>query len=55
MELFSYISPGDSHTIIGGPNFYTQVVNGVSLRQWVADLVDGTPIQDVHCTDCTAA
>jgi hypothetical protein len=55
MELFSYVSPGTSHAIIGSPAFYTQVVNGVPLRQWVTDLVAGTAIQDVHCIDCAAA
>ena len=46
-ELFSYISPGDSHTILGSPGFYTQVVNDVALVQWVTDLVNGEPIADV--------
>jgi hypothetical protein len=53
-ELFSFISPGDSHTILGSPGFYTHVVNDVPLVQWVTDLVNGTPIADVHCTECTA-
>jgi hypothetical protein len=55
MDLFSYISPGDDHTILGKPEFYTHTVNDVTLLQWVTDLVNGTPIADVHCTECTTA
>lgn len=53
VDLFSYISPGDDHTILGKPEFYTHSVNDVTLLQWVTDLVNGTPIADVHCTECT--
>ena len=52
VTLFSYISPGDSHTVLGKPGFYTEELNGVSLRDWVAALVAGTPVDDVHCTEC---
>lgn len=52
VTLFSYISPGDSHTVLGKPGFYTETLNGISLRDWVAALVAGTPVEDVHCTEC---
>lgn len=39
----SYIFDGSSHTMIGGSGFYSKEVNDVSLRDWVADLLDGTP------------
>jgi hypothetical protein len=55
MNLFSYISPGETHTIIGSAEFYTQEVNGITLLQWVTDLVNDTPIADNHCTECTTA
>jgi hypothetical protein len=52
-ELFSYISPGDSHTVLSRPEFYTETLNGTSLLEWVTALVNGQPIDDVHCTVCT--
>ena len=52
MTLYSYISPGDSHTVLGKPGFYTEMLDGVLLRDWVAALVAGTPVEDVHCTEC---
>ncbi len=53
VTLFSYISPGDAHTVFGRAGFYTETLNGTSLRDWVAALVAGTPVEDVHCTDCS--
>ncbi|MDO8363508.1 MAG: pectin acetylesterase-family hydrolase [Actinomycetota bacterium] len=53
IDLASYITPGDSHTVLHAPEFYTEVVNGVSLLDWVTALVAGVPVDDVHCTECT--
>jgi len=53
VEFFSYISPGDSHTVLSRPEFYTETQNGTSLLDWVTALVNGQPITDVHCTVCT--
>ena len=53
VTLYSYITPGDDHTVLGGNAFYTQTVNGVLLVDWVTALVTGEPIADVHCTVCT--
>lgn len=50
VDLFSYISPSDSHTVIGSPGFYTETQNGVSLLDWVTALVQGEPVEDNHCT-----
>ncbi len=52
VTLFSYISPGDSHTVFSQAAFYTETLNGTLLRDWVAALVAGTPVEDVHCTEC---
>ena len=52
VTLYSYISPGDAHTVLRKPEFYTETLNGTSLRDWVAALVAGTPVEDVHCTVC---
>ncbi|HEY7628987.1 MAG TPA: pectin acetylesterase-family hydrolase [Ilumatobacteraceae bacterium] len=52
VDLHSYISPGDSHTVLSRPEFYTETTEGVALVDWVADLVRRRPDLDVHCTDC---
>ncbi|MBI4883080.1 MAG: hypothetical protein HY826_03410 [Actinobacteria bacterium] len=51
--LWSYISPGSEHTVLHKPEFYTETLNGVKLRDWVAALIAGEPVADVHCTTCT--
>lgn len=52
VTLYSFISPGDSHTVFSKSQFYEETLNGISLRDWVASLVAGTPVEDVHCTEC---
>jgi hypothetical protein len=52
VDLLSYISPGTDHTVLGRDTFYTEDLGGVALRDWVADLVGGQPVADVHCVDC---
>jgi Pectinacetylesterase len=52
VDLRSYISPGDSHTVLSRPEFYTETVEGVPLVDWVSDLIRRQPDLDVHCTDC---
>jgi len=52
-NFHSYIAGGDLHTILGRPEFYSYQVNGTSLRDWVAKLVNGEAISDVHCSDCS--
>ena len=53
VDLRSYIAPGNSHTVLSRPEFYTETVEGVPLVDWVTDLVRRQPDLDVHCTDCT--
>ena len=53
VTLWSFISPGDSHTVLGKPDFYTEEVAGHSLLEWVTALVAGDTVADVHCTVCT--
>lgn len=52
VDLLSYISPGDSHTVLSQPQFYTETVNGVPLVDWVTQLVNHEPVADVHCQEC---
>jgi hypothetical protein len=53
VDLRSYIAPGNSHTVLSSPKFYTETVEGVLLVDWVSDLIRRQPDLDVHCTDCT--
>jgi Pectinacetylesterase len=50
----SYTAPGDEHGIFDFDAFYEVEVNGVRLVDWVAALVAGQPLDDVHCEDCEA-
>ena len=33
--------------------FYSYQVDGRRYRDWIADMVDGRPIEDVRCSDCS--
>jgi hypothetical protein len=35
-----------------GP-FYTETVNGEKLVDWVATLIAGESVDDVHCQECS--
>lgn len=50
----SYIADGDIHTILQRPEFYTQHVDGVRIRDWVAALAAREPVEDVQCEPCEA-
>ena len=54
IDLLSYIAAGDAHTVLSDGTFYTEVVNGVRLVDWVTRLIAGENVDDVHCSDCTA-
>ena len=43
----SYTSPGDVHTILLRPEFYTLTVDSVAFRDWLAQLLDGGEVKDV--------
>jgi hypothetical protein len=43
----SYTSPGDMHTILLRPEFYTLTVDSVPFRDWLAGLLDGAEVTDV--------
>lgn len=51
----SYIAAGELHTIMLRPQFYTYESDGVRIRDWVASLAAGEPVDDVHCGDCTGS
>jgi hypothetical protein len=52
VNLLSYTAPGDEHTVLGDGSFYTETVNGEKLVDWVTRLIEGRPVDDVHCQKC---
>jgi hypothetical protein len=52
VDVHSYIAPGEEHVVFDDGPFYTETVNGVKLVDWVSRLVDGEPVDDVHCRQC---
>jgi hypothetical protein len=50
----SYVADGVFHTILPRDRFYTMQVNGVRLRDWFADLIDGEPVENVRCARGTS-
>lgn len=48
----SYIAGGDSHTILGRPEFYTLASDGVAIRDWVAALANFEAVENVTCAQC---
>jgi hypothetical protein len=50
--LHSYTAPGDGHRILEWPRFYELEVNGERLADWVTSLIEGEPVDDVHCQKC---
>lgn len=52
VDLRSYTAPGADHTVLSQDAFYTEEVAGVALVDWVSDLVEDSPVDDVHCERC---
>ena len=43
----SYTAPGTVHTILTRPELNSLQLNGVRLRDWVANLAAGRPVENV--------
>lgn len=54
-NFYTYTAGGALHTILRLKEFYTYEVNGVRVRDWVANLVAGEDVGDVLCDDCRNA
>jgi Pectinacetylesterase len=50
--LHSYTAPGHGHGIFEWPRFYELEVNGEKLVDWLSSLIEGKPVDDVHCQKC---
>lgn len=48
----SYTQGGSLHCMIPRGEFYSYSVNGVRLRDWVADIAAGRNVNTVACTNC---
>ena len=48
----SFIAPGTGHTVVGGNEFDETAVNGITVVDWVTDLISGEDVADVTCDEC---
>jgi len=48
-----YTAWGSGHCLIDSPDFYRMQTNGVRLRDWVAGLAAGQPVENIECVNCT--
>jgi hypothetical protein len=54
-DFHTYTAGGDLHVILPRPEFYTYTVGDVTVRDWVAALAAGEPVEDVLCSPCDTA
>ncbi len=47
-----YVAWGNQHCMIPRGEFYSTVTQGVRLRDWVAAIAAGEPVDDIFCSDC---
>jgi hypothetical protein len=52
VDLHSYTAAGDGHGIFEEGAFYEMEVNGETLVGWLTRLIEGKPVDDVHCQKC---
>ena len=55
VDVASYTAAGPAHGVLQYRAFYSEEVGGVRLVDWVARLVAGRPVGNVHCSDCRGA
>jgi hypothetical protein len=48
----SFTAPGTDHTVVGGNAFYETEVDGITLVDWVTELIAGKDVADVTCAEC---
>ncbi|MDX1394668.1 MAG: hypothetical protein R3195_09755 [Gemmatimonadota bacterium] len=51
-EFRSFVVSGSDHGLFRTDDFYDYSADGSSLRDWVADLVEGAHVPDVRCAAC---
>jgi len=45
----SFIAGGVKHVVLPYPEFYSYQADGVRVRDWIADIADGKPVDNVDC------
>ncbi|MGK7369710.1 MAG: DUF6197 family protein, partial [Candidatus Halalkalibacterium sp. M3_1C_030] len=50
-----FILGGSGHTVLNRPTFYFSISSDQRLRDWVADIVQGTPVDSISCDNCSRA
>jgi hypothetical protein len=48
----SYTQGGNLHCIIPRGEFYSYAANNVRVRDWVADIAAGNPVNTIQCSEC---
>jgi hypothetical protein len=48
----SYVAGGELHGILPYDEFYSYQADGVRLRDWFADLIEGKDVENVSCVSC---
>lgn len=48
----SFVVGGFEHTVMPRAGFYFYKADGVRFDTWLADILSGTPVSSVTCTDC---
>lgn len=51
-NFHAYTAAGGEHCITTSDRFYGEAVDGVRFRDWLAALIAGEAVPDVHCTTC---
>lgn len=51
----AFTAGGNLHCITPRPDFYRYAIDGVQLRDWVADMAAGKPVESLHCKECEQA
>jgi len=51
----TFTAAGKAHAILVLPEFYTDQVDGIRFRDWIAALAAGEDVENVMCTECELA
>lgn len=51
-SFHSFVVAGSDHGLLRTDGFYSYEAQGVRLRDWIEDLVDGRPVGSHRCREC---
>jgi Pectinacetylesterase len=52
VDQHSFTAPGTDHTVVGSDEFYETEVNGITVVEWVSDVMAGNDVADIACAEC---